>query len=371
MTRIINLREKKMVIHGIILLDGADGAGKTTLAEKIKERAEKLGADAVVHHLGKPARGRCWQEHSDALTLYIKEAFLENKLVIADRHFLSEAIYGTVYRDGSEYPYAARHFDRLMHRFRCLRVICAPPVEHVVETHARLKGERHEEYDDKMDEVAHRYLDLWNGAVFNEDDKKINYYYSDDDYISQLTYRGGVNDKIGWYHYDVTEHGKDMDLYARFLLHELETEQNLIDGHLLDPETWCFTGYPQLASALLVGDRLSAPNPLGVPFYANHACSEYLAKTLQHVVVDESRLVIANINDESGARTVAALQERCGRTIVMGREAEREMLRLGMTFDARIRHPQHPRRFNYKDKTYAKELIAALAGYGLMGEQHA
>jgi hypothetical protein len=356
-------------IRGIILLDGADCCGKTTLAGIIKERAAAQGADAVIRHLGKPEPGTCWDVHRAALISYIREAFIEGKLVIADRHFLSETIYGTVYRTGSEYPYAARHVDRLLHRFRALRVVCAPPPAWVKAKHAELRKVRREEYESKMDLIAARYLDLWQGGTCGMADGMVWNYNGKHDYIEQLTEQGGVHDMLGWYHYDVTHHGKEADTYARFLLHELETEQELIPEELLNPDEWAFTGFPHPEAVLLVGDQVSAENELRVPFLANSGCTLYLAHALNKIRADEGRVVIANINDEGGTRTVRELAGMCGLTIALGREAEKTLLHCGIPFDARVRHPQHARRFNYNDDTYAEELRVAFGGFA--GVYHA
>ncbi len=350
--------------RGIILLDGADACGKTTLAGAIAKRAAKLGATPVIRHLGKPDPGTCWEEHRTAILNYVSEAFSENKLVIADRHFLSESIYGCVYRTGSEYPFGARHVDRLLHRFRALRVICAPPVDIVVESHAKMKAVRFEEYDSGMDKVAQRYLDLWNGATSASTKSGPWDYRWRDDYIQSLTISGGVADRLGWYHYDFNTQGRgsDVDTYARYLLQELASEQDLIPQQLLDVNEWHFTGFPSKSSVLLVGDRISDDNGIKIPFFANSGSSDYLVRTLHGIGADEARVVIVNINDPGGEETTRELAKMCGRTIVMGREAEKTMLKCGIHYDTQIRHPQHARRFTFHDDRYYYEMKMAFNG---------
>lgn len=354
-------------IRGVILLDGADCTGKTTLAGNIAKRATDLGAQPIICHLGKPAPGTCWEEHKTALCDYLDKAFRLDMLVIADRHFLSEAVYGCSYRTGSEYPYAARHVDRLLHRFRALRVICAPPVGFVVENHAKMKQVRREEYDSGMDIVAQRYLDLWHGAksghVTHGTSTHLWHYNSHEDYIQQLTRAGGVADKLGWYHYDVTTQGENnSQYYVDYLLDELQTEQEVISEYLLAPDLRRFTGYPTPQSVLLVGDRIKSENPLHVPFLSNSNSSVYLAETLHKLHADESRVVIANVHDKGGTETIKDLNAYCGRTIVMGREAEKTLLNMRLSFDARVRHPQHARRFSHNDDSYEREMRIAFHG---------
>ena len=341
-------------MRGIIILDGPDGAGKTTLADSIKSRALALGSKAVVHHLGAPEEGTAWRLHLDAIIAYIQEAFDQDTVVIADRHFMSEGIYGDVYRKGSEYPIAMRHIDRLLHRFRALRVICAPPVEHVKETFERLKGEREEMYNDSMDKIATRYLHLWSAHPNPTS-------LPGKDYLQQLAFNGGTYDTAGWYHYDVTTHGKDLREYSSFLLHELDEEQDLLPEDLLDIHKWNFTGFPHEHAVLLVGDKMSSKNALNIPFLSNEASSLFLARTLQTICADESKIVMANVNDLGGTSTVRGLSELCGRVIVLGREAERTMRQYGLPYHACVRHPQHASRFNHHDSSYAWELYDAMS----------
>lgn len=345
-------------MRGLILLDGPDGAGKSTLAQIIMDRIGEIGGIGHLHHLGRAVEGTAWDRDSRELLGYISEAFEgpEGAVVVADRHFIGETIYGDVYRGGGEYMVASRHMDRLLHRFRALRVICAPPVDYVKETFERLKKEREEMYDSSMDRVATRYLMLWQALPSPTS-------VANPNYLQQLMALGGVHDKLGWYHYDVTKHGADMRGYASFLLHELEREQAMIPEDLLDINEWRFTGYPSPHSVLLVGDKISDDNGISIPFFANHGSSLYLAKTLQKVAADESRIVIANINDPDGVTTTRGLSELCGLTVAMGREAERTLRDHGIPFHARIRHPQHARRFNYNDNSYEEEMREALNGW--------
>ena len=61
-----------MNIRGIILLDGPDAAGKSTLAEAIRQEVFKREGEneAIIRHLGKPLAGTCWKEHSEAVIDY-------------------------------------------------------------------------------------------------------------------------------------------------------------------------------------------------------------------------------------------------------------------------------------------------------------
>lgn len=333
-------------MKGLILLDGPDCAGKTTLAEAIIAAAATEGITAIRRHLGKPETGQAWDMHAEALLNYIEEMNDDDKIIIADRHFLSEGVYGHYYRDGSEYPYTMRFMDMLFNRFIGLKVICCPPVETVVETHKKMSQERHEEYADGMDKISKAYQAIWHSRVAKSNLPGL-------DYAQQLVALGGVQDKPFWYHYDYTQ--VNVEKYAKCLLDELK-----IEGEIRTFFEFNYTGTPSKNSVLLIGDKMSTPNKLGIPFFANTGSSEFLAKTLHKLMLPAEQICMVNINDPRGTEAVGALSKVCGRVVVLGREAERTMAEYGFKFDAYARHPQHARRFNHNDDTYLEELGAAI-----------
>lgn len=82
----------------ILILEGPDGAGKTTLAETLRQEFQKDRMTHVVKHgpyLGLSAEELCriyFRSMSQALTY--------NDHILLDRSWLSEPIYGAVYRNG-------------------------------------------------------------------------------------------------------------------------------------------------------------------------------------------------------------------------------------------------------------------------------
>lgn len=336
-------------MRGLILLDGPDCAGKTSLAKALVAEVESQGGKAVIHHLGMPEPGTCWELHSKALINYIEE-MLTDTVIIADRHFLSEGVYSAVYRSGSEYPFTMRYMDMLFDRYRGLKVICCPPVEQVVLTHSEMKKVRREEYDSGMDKVARRFERIWHDQVNRNQ-------APGREYTEQLMLSGGVADKALWYHYDWTQHNTAH--YARELLADLEKEH-----WFYGDDTWdlAFTGTPGPLSTLLVGDKMSQVNSLGIPFFANTDSSLFLAQSLHKLMIPAERLCIANINDENGVPTVRYLAERCKHVIALGRQAERSLQMHDIDYQAYVRHPQHARRFNHNDDSYTAELAHAFRG---------
>ena len=338
-------------MRGIIMLEGPDCGGKTTLAEALVNTVESYGGRAKIAHMGYTKGQDSWAENANSLIAAIRWAFsTPGGVIVLDRQFIGESIYGCVYRGGSAIPLASRHLDRLLYRFRALRVLCIPPKDVVIGTHARLKLERHEAFDDISDTV-HLYHALWDGCSITP---LLN------DYVGWLSVSGGVADRSGWYKYDwtVTPLQEQVDL----LLQELMLEQDMIFDGYLDWHEFTFTGFPKTRGLLFIGDKISCTNELNLPFFSNSASSLYLAKTLHELQLDEAGIAIANINDDGGKEQMLELVENVdfAKIIVLGKEAERTMIRESLPFTAAVRHPQHARRFNFHDDSYVEELRAAL-----------
>ena len=349
-----------IIPRGIILLDGADGSGKSTLAKVLRAQVELRGGTAAIAHYPLIEGSNCWNVQSEGLLEHLWEAFTDKpKVIIVDRFFPSEGIYGDVYREGSTMPVIARHLDRLLYRFCAARVICAPPVNYVKETHARLKTEREEAFVSSADVVAQRYLDLWHGATECEVGPYFKK-YTKLEYTEQLCLQGGVKNRRGWLHYDVTRDGGDIAGYASYILAYLSIAQRQGVEELLDPALHSFTGSCN-SEVLLVSDKLAGPNKLSVPFYSSTGSSLYLAEVLQKLEVDESKVSLINANDEIFPETFKLLAPG-KKVIVMGREAEKTLVRQKLEFNAVVAHPQHARQFSSKTGAWVKQLRKAFGG---------
>ena len=82
----------------IIILEGPDGGGKTTLAETLRAQLQSNGMTHVIKH--GPYKGVQSEDLCKIFFRSMSQALTYNDHVIMDRSWLSEPIYGSVYRKG-------------------------------------------------------------------------------------------------------------------------------------------------------------------------------------------------------------------------------------------------------------------------------
>jgi hypothetical protein len=194
----------------------------------------------------------------------------KDSVVIIDRHFLSEIVYGNVYRKGSEYPFTAMYMEILLDRFRALKVICCPPVKEVVNVHAEMQKVRVETYTDKMDQVAKTFLQIWRGQIDEESvsqsleiQKPVTPVVSYN-YLFNVINGNGVQDDQLWHLYDYTKN--TAEIFAFDLLQKLEHQQEYYNG---DDEDAHFTGTASRLSTLFVTRSSNYAKGLHIPFFDN------------------------------------------------------------------------------------------------------
>jgi thymidylate kinase len=83
----------------IIILEGPDGAGKTTLAETLRQRLQSDHMTQIVKH--GPYTNLVAEELCKIYFRSMTQALTYNDHVIMDRSWLSEPVYGSVYRGGA------------------------------------------------------------------------------------------------------------------------------------------------------------------------------------------------------------------------------------------------------------------------------
>lgn len=103
----------------IIIIEGADGAGKTTLAQKIKDQTGYL-----MMHRTQPKTEEDKKRMMDEYMQVIKAG----KNCIFDRSWYSEMVYGPVMRDESVITYLQMYeLERMLAKHGALVIYCTAP----------------------------------------------------------------------------------------------------------------------------------------------------------------------------------------------------------------------------------------------------
>lgn len=147
----------------IIIVEGVDGSGKTTLISLI-EKAIPKHFQKHFHHCG-PLTGTVEQEYYDPLTRVRFDTFF-----VGDRWHVGEMIYGPIYRGESKVTKRWKNdIEDLLDRRGSVKVIMKPGLDVVT---SRLK-ERGEDYlqDEHVKEV-YDFYDIYakdNGYILVEE----------------------------------------------------------------------------------------------------------------------------------------------------------------------------------------------------------
>jgi len=332
--------------RGILVLEGADASGKTTLARwLVRHRAARY------LHLG-PYRD-VWKWHVGAY-VYAQKLAAAGNLVVVDRHWPSECLYGGVYRGGSAYPVSARVFDRLWLRSAAIYVWCVP-------SDARRQAREHYARD-----LAKK------GNVYARDKKRevreiIQHYTDpaarpDDDYLTRCSnwkYRPDV------IHYDRFKQGNRLSVVADAIIQHLADHRATQHRLGLDPNRPNFAGHANLARYLVVGEAISPRSfrpDVAFPFAdrcSNLTAATWLNRALHQLCVPELDLLWCNA--EGPELSLLARDPRILNltAIALGRVAERALKDHGWRDVRPVPHPQWARRFEHRlDYTrYLKEVF--------------
>lgn len=324
---------------GIILLEGADASGKTTLA-KVLRRAYNA------RYLHSTVRRNIWRWHLGALRYATRESL--DRLVVLDRLHLSELVYGTVFRGGVGYGNVGlRCIDRVLRRFCCLTVLCVPSDQEAQLARwerGRAGGKR--EHFDRVLEVMDLYHTLTTNGYQDRDDVVV---------------------------YDLDRHPEgDLPQVADGLLAQLGDLRESVPASTLDYRNYNRSGRAEVGqlATLFVGEKTSPRWRSGWPRWPWIDSDQVLSgatwfnRALDHLGLREDRMVMVNAI-EADDQLPQLLEEREWTSIIaLGLQAEARLMNLGMYSKVTtIPHPQHHRRFNYHDghEGYANLIQEALA----------
>lgn len=338
-------------MKGLIVIEGGDGAGKSTLARAILEKTKGRSLHLSIH-------ANIWKWHLVALRRAVRLA--DEAVVVVDRHWPSEAVYGQVFRGTLGYEVGARVLDRVLLGRGAISVMCVPTD---LEGQLRRHGARHaaggEHFPARgMERVVAAYADAWHG----------NLAASGFGYLGQITRFGGYRERPDAIRYDVDEvwgDPKKLDSAVRVILRRLSEQRLRSWQPALKSERYNFSGFLGSAKYLFVGEQVSPKTKPGWPKWPfswsdGPSAATYLNRALHEIQFDEAHGVWTNAFEDDYHLTVALSKPEL-RVIALGKLAVKLLKLNGITPHREVPHPGYWRRFHHHDfSTYAKILQEAL-----------
>ncbi len=187
----------------IIILEGADGVGKTTLAEAL---VKELEAHYIHATWNRELNSYMLKYQTDILTEAMIKISDTMRPVILDRLWLSEAIYSEVYRYGSQFPHFGILCDVILKSVGGFNILCLAGEGHE-KRFDNLKAERKEMYDD-VSRVAMLYTQFWEG---NAELAKIFH----PGYMKDIMSMGGAKLHPRYLKYSIEDEGQNLAKYVQ------------------------------------------------------------------------------------------------------------------------------------------------------------
>lgn len=278
---------------GIIVLDGPDGTGKTTLATHLRD-----AHGARMFHLG---------------SKHAKNAFLNNwamlenllhhhekgRLVVLDRMWLSEHVYGSVFRPDDNRDDLGRLMHRVLLTHGALHVVCTGDTDELVAQQSVNQDPDHPYDDVRFRRVCDMYR--FSAGLSNKMTTGTSLEDMDAAYRFQFTYGATLgrylqnkNRKpIPWcFIYNKDWEGKDLQAYGEYLVYQ-------VDQQRVFANRWSrkMAGSSR-AVLLMVGDRVNkTTNKTPWPFFSDKNSSRYLSDVLNKLAIPETDLLWINSDD--------------------------------------------------------------------------
>lgn len=338
------------MVNGIICLDGPEHVGKSTLACYLSEHY-----NAVVFHRGYRFKDKIFTYHTSALRKAV--ALSATRLVVIDRLWMSENVYGQVYRGGTRWPHQGRMFDRILRRFHALQVVAVPEDPgHAIKI-LRAKPGRDLYQDERQAvEASNCYLRL--AQAVHDVPLADRVPAAGTGYLFELADRERLfRDDVVWYDYTRWS-TRDM---AQYLVARLNTLRSRAGSLELDPTFNNLAGRLTGATTLLVGDRCNVKSQkIRWPFFDYSNCSLFLAEAHSLAGIEEENLAWTNANDPGFEQVLEATETQPFRYVALGKMAFSALVDAGVCDRHNVcfvPHPQAVRRFNHDSQPDYGKLI--------------
>lgn len=324
-------------MNGIIILDGPDASGKTTLQEYFVKKHK-----AVPIHLTFPAPAplNMWEYQTQEMKRAID---LSNEnLVIVDRHWISENIYAKVFRSHSPWPHMGRMMHRVWLKHAALYIICVPnTVEEGVARHNANIDRAHPYGDTKFAELISRYR----AFLFK-------------DCVTGIDYAAEVSRDIKgitnpfYIPYRIEIEGQELPTFTQLVLDKVRALRAAQYQPALNTGDHNITGHFLRAKYLIIGDQSNPKNfhshfQVFWPFYEYANSSLFLAKVCSSIGLREENVMWTNALNPEGTQSPHVLQliQRGIIPIALGKRAlticNKQKLKVFS-----LPHPQYAQRFN-------------------------
>lgn len=330
-------------MNGLIVLEGADGVGKTTLAKYFVDKH-----DAHYMHLTYRYKNAMFTYHAAALHRACKLS--AEKLVVLDRSWISEGLYAEAYRGGSPWPHMGRVLDRLVQKHAGVYILALP--DGTTDDHEKkfqtLRSKREE-----MFSTAKPVTELYNRFALGDSS------FPGQGYCRDVAKTGFLKrgDVIA---YRIALEGSNLQAFAAGVLNTIWLHQIAQYPYALDPYDYNFLGHAQTGRCkyVFIGDCINPERRQAhYPFFAHVNSSLFLSRALSAIRFDERQAVYTNVNDENGVRNVLAMiNDRWMIPVCMGWNSTKTIKLSNYRF---VAHPSYGRRFMGLEK-YIQQLREAI-----------
>lgn len=308
-------------LHPIIVIEGPDGTGKTTLANALCER---LGA--TYRHLTYRWPDHMYLYHWAAIEQCLKDA--ERGPVILDRWWASELVYAAAFRGGTRWPWLHKMLDRVGLKHRVFYVLAQPDDRtKYIDHFEQLKGKRVEMFD-SMTKVYDLFRD-WHHTM---------------------------KGRMDFMTYDFMRDAKSPEDFALTVDHIMQEAYDWHAGNhgfALDVNDRRAAGQLVCPDILLIGDKSNQKTRRPVwPFFDVGHSSDWVTSALHRAGIPEHKVAWVNAHGSTGKLQItrSMIDAICPKHIItMGCEAQRAAHALDLDVDWGMGHPQWYRRFHPKD----------------------